>query len=212
MADSARKLTPAAKRARDLRVLAMALCVLAFSTVVLVRSYIPVAHAWRNWFVGRIPDLVDTEDDGALRDSDVSDRDQSAEDAAEDAAARAYFVSVWGPRIDAFNEGYTLWGYGDIFAEAAYDYGIDPRFSAAIARVESSSGDDCFLPYNAWGWGRAEWPDWDTAIRAHAEGLADGYGYTLSYATAVAYNGATIDDWYNSVAGCMAEIWPTDEL
>lgn len=126
--------------------------------------------------------------------------------------ARDEFVRTWAPRIDAFNEGHPLEGYGDVFAAAAYDHGIDPRYSPAIARVESGSGDHCFLPHNAWGWGSESWPDWDTAIRAHVEGLSWGYGPTLSYEDARRYNPETTAEWYEQVGMYMEQIWPDDQL
>ena len=125
---------------------------------------------------------------------------------------RELFVSTWAERIDTFNAGYPLEGYGYAFAEAAYDYGVDPRLSPAIARVESSSGENCFLPHNAWGWGDVSWSDWDSAIRGHVAGLADGYGYGLTYEMAESYNQVNVDEWYSWVASCMAEIWESDSL
>ena len=145
----------------------------------------------------------------------IEQRRLMAERAAEQdrlAAERREFIRVWGERIDAFNEGYPLEGYGETFAKAAYDNGVDPRFAPAIARMESASGRDCFLPYNAWGWHGSEWSDWETAINEYVPQLAEGYGYTLSYAAAEVYNGAHIDLWYETVLGCMTAIWPTDEL
>ena len=125
---------------------------------------------------------------------------------------RDEYVRVWGERIDAFNAGYPLEGYGDEFADAAYEYGLDPRFSAAIARVESTSGLHCFLPYNAWGWGNTSWPNWSTAIYEHAWGLAAGYGPTLEYADAERYNPEATAEWYDQVSSCMEQIWPDGEV
>ena len=123
---------------------------------------------------------------------------------------REQYIEVWAERIDAYNAGFPLEGYGATFAAAAYDYGIDPRYSPAIARVESGSGTNCFHPCNAWGWGSSSWPDWDTAIYAHVRGLAEGYGYTLSYNGALKYNSSSPDEWYGLVRNCMDQIWPTD--
>ena len=125
--------------------------------------------------------------------------------------ARDIFIGTWAERIDAFNEGYELAGYGSVFAAAAYDYGIDPRYSPAIARVESESGNACFLPYNAWGWGDASWSDWGTAIYAHAQGLSEDYSPTLTYEDAQKYNPAMPDEWYEMVDKYMTQIWPTYE-
>lgn len=133
-------------------------------------------------------------------------------EAAPEDDARELYVSTWAERIDAFNAGYPLEGYGRTFAEAAYDYGIDPRLPPAIARVESGSGEVCFNPYNAWGWGDASWSDWDSAIRGFTASFAEGYGYTLSYEMAEVYNQANVDEWYSWVASCMAEIWESDSL
>ena len=124
---------------------------------------------------------------------------------------RTIFVYVWTKRIDAYLKGTPLAGYGYAFAEAAWDYGVDPRYSPAISYVESSCGAYCFRSHNAWGWGSSSWSDWDTAIRAHVRGLAAGYGYTLTYAGAQKYcppGGA----WYSAVATQMSRIWATDQI
>ena len=125
---------------------------------------------------------------------------------------RTTFVQTWAERIDAFNAGYPLEGYGAAFAEAAYDNDVDPRYSPAIARVESGSGQNCFYPYNAWGWGSESWSDWDTAIRDHVAGLAAGYGHTLTYEAALSYDSAEADEWYAQVEASMAQIWESEEL
>lgn len=130
----------------------------------------------------------------------------------EDAEARETFVTTWAERIDAYNAGYPLEGYGRTFAEAAYDYGVDPRFSPAIARVESGSGENCAFDHNAWGWGSESWPDWDTAIRAHVSGLAENYGPELTMAVAETYNQANVEEWYSLVSLCMEQIWPSDKM
>ena len=125
--------------------------------------------------------------------------------------ARTVFVYVWTQRIDAYLKGTPLSGYGYAFAEAAWDYGVDPRFSPAISYVESSCGAYCFRSHNAWGWGSSSWSNWDTAIRAHVRGLASGYGYTLTYAGAQRYcppGGA----WYSAVAAQMSRIWGSDQI
>ena len=129
---------------------------------------------------------------------------------SEEALRRQEYIDTWGARIDAYNEGYPLEGYGATFAAAAYDYGVDPRISPAIARVESGSGENCFRAHNAWGWGSTSWSDWDTAIWAHVEGLATDYGSTLTYEFAQKYNRVNTDEWYAQVSACMAEIWEDD--
>ena len=59
--------------------------------------------------------------------------------ATEESISRDQFVATWAERIDAFNEGYPLAGYGNVFAEAAYDNHVDPRLSPAIAPAESGT-------------------------------------------------------------------------
>ena len=119
---------------------------------------------------------------------------------------RDIFINDWGARIDAYLGGSPLGGYGRTFAAAAWDYGVDPRFSPAIAYAESSLGAYCFRPHNAWGWGNASWGSWEEAIYAHVAGLARGYGYTLTYDGALKYCPPNADYWYNTVAGQMAMI------
>ncbi|MCH4054366.1 MAG: hypothetical protein LKG38_03490 [Atopobiaceae bacterium] len=136
---------------------------------------------------------VETPTDGGTSNVDWSDGEQE-------------FVSSWGARIDAYLAGSPLAGHGATFAQAAWDYGVDPRWSPAIACIESSKGLYCFLPHNAWGWGNSSWPDWDTAIRAHVAGLASGYGYTISYEAAKRYCPPNAAFWYSSVLAQMQRI------
>lgn len=116
------------------------------------------------------------------------------------------FVSEWGSRIDAYLAGSPMAGQGSTFAEAAWEYGVDPRFSPAIATVESSNGSACFLPYNAWGWGSSSWSSWEEAIWAHVKGLAEGYGGQLTYAAAQKYCPGNAEHWYTSVLANMERI------
>lgn len=120
--------------------------------------------------------------------------------------SREDFVAVWAPRIDAYLAGSPLAGHGATFAEAAWDNGVDPRWSPAISNTESTKGAHCFLPHNAWGWGDVSWPDWDTAIREHVRGLARGYGYTITPAAAKKYCPPNCEAWYESTATEMLKI------
>lgn len=113
------------------------------------------------------------------------------------------FVAEWSARIDAYLAGSPLAGTGSIFAEAAYDYGVDPRWSPAISNTESSKGAVCFKPHNAWGWGSSSWSSWDEAIRAHVAGLAAGYGYTISLSAAQKYCPPNAAHWYTATANQM---------
>ncbi len=117
---------------------------------------------------------------------------------------RVAFIAEWTERIDAYLEGSPLEGYGAVFAEAAWDAGIDPRWSPAISNTESGKGQVCFRAHNAWGWGSSDWEDWDTAIRSHVAGLAVGYGYSLTPEAAAVYCPPTPSAWYNTTFSQMA--------
>ena len=125
---------------------------------------------------------------------------------------REVFVTTWAERIDAFNAGYPLEGYGRTFAEAAYDNGVDPRLSPAIARVESGSGTNCTYSCNAWGWGTQSWGDWGTAIWEQMGAFASTHGSTLTYDMALGYNELDPDAWYAEVEASMYQIWGSDAL
>jgi len=116
------------------------------------------------------------------------------------------FLAEWSERIDAYLEGTPLQGYGTTFAAAAWRNGIDPRWSPAVSNTESGNGKHCFLPHNAWGWGDDEWPDWETAINEHVDGLALGYGYSLTVEAAQKYCPPNSVHWYNNTLGQMALI------
>lgn len=119
---------------------------------------------------------------------------------------RETFISNWAARIDSYLAGSPLAGQGRTFAEAAWEYGVDPRFSPAISMVESSQGRYCFRPYNAWGWGNVSWSSWEEAIWDHVAGLASGYGGQLTYAGALKYCPPNADHWYSSVLANMQRI------
>ncbi len=116
-------------------------------------------------------------------------------------------VSEWAARIDAYLEGSPLAGHGMTFAQAASDYGVDPRLSPAISCIESGKGAVCFLPHNAWGWGSASWDDWDSAIRGHISGFASIYGSTITLEGAEMYASNDIyAEWYALVLSEMSSI------
>ena len=119
---------------------------------------------------------------------------------------RDAFIAEWTDRINDYLAGFPLAGHGETFATAAWDYGVDPRWSPAISNTESTRGSVCFSPYNAWGWGQSAWSDWDSAIRAHVKGLANGYGYTISYANAMKYCPPNYDNWYRDTRNEMGKI------
>ena len=65
------------------------------------------------------------------------------DDGADWASERDVFVAQWAGRIDAYLAGSPMAGTGKVFAEAAWDYGVDPRWSPAISNTESSKGLYC---------------------------------------------------------------------
>ncbi len=62
------------------------------------------------------------------------------------------FINEWTSRIDNYLAGSPMAGQGYNFAVAAWNTGVDPRWSPAIACIESSKGLYCAGSYNAWGW------------------------------------------------------------
>lgn len=124
-------------------------------------------------------------------------------DGADWSSDKETFVAQWAPRIDAYLAGSPMAGQGTTFAAAAWDYGVDPRWSPAIANTESSKGLYCFLPYNAWGWGSYSWGSWEEAINDHVRGLARGYGYTISVEAAQKYCPPNWEHWYNATLAQM---------
>lgn len=116
------------------------------------------------------------------------------------------FIAEWTERINNYLAGSPLAGYGETFATAAWENQVDPRWSPAISNTESSKGANCFLPHNAWGWGQSSWGSWEQAINAHVAGLAQGYGYTISYDKAKRYCPPNYDNWYHDTLSQMKSI------
>lgn len=118
--------------------------------------------------------------------------------------SRDEFIAEWTQRIDAYLSGSPLAGYGSVFATAAWDNGVDPRWSPAIACTESSMGAYCFRDYNAWGWMTSrQFGSWEESITAHVAFLAKNYGATLTPKAAQTYCPPTWQHWYNTVGGQM---------
>lgn len=126
---------------------------------------------------------------------------------------RETFISTWAARIDAYLAGSPMAGTGRTFAEASWDYGVDPRWSPAISFIESSRGTA--IPYgnsyNAWGWTAASggfrtFSNWNEAARLHVEYLAHMYGYTITPAHAAKYCPPNANAWYRIVLTQMRAI------
>ena len=153
----------------------------------------------------------------AMQGVEVSEAERSGESPAPDAVeyslpavdwsvGKEAFMAEWTVRIDNYLAGSELEGYGAVFAEAAWENGVDPRWSPAISNTESGKGAVCFRSHNAWGWGDSSWGDWDSAIRDHVAGLAQGYGYSITLGAAQVYCPPNWDEWYSNTLGQMALI------
>ena len=116
------------------------------------------------------------------------------------------FVVEWTSRINDYLSGSPLAGYGSVFAEAAWQYGVDPRWSPAIANTESTKGRNCFASHNAWGWTGGSWSNWAAAINSHVAGLAEVYGYTISRGNAERYCPPNATNWYYDTLSEMQSI------
>lgn len=138
---------------------------------------------------------TDNGNSGGGGGGDISDVDWSDD--------KVSFVNEWAPRIDAYLSGSPMAGCGTAYAEAAWKYSVDPRWSPAISNTESSKGAHCFKPHNAWGWGSKSWGSWEEAIDAHVGGLARGYGYTISVEAAKKYCPPTWEHWYATTLNQM---------
>jgi len=135
------------------------------------------------------------------------------DDAVDWSVDRDTFVATWSTRIDVYLAGSPLTGTGRSFAEAAWDYGVDPRWSPAIANTESSKG--LHVPYgdsyNAWGWtdggsGFRTFGSWDEGIRAHVAYLVRSYGYTITVGYAQKYCPPNYAAWYANTLSQMRMI------
>lgn len=144
--------------------------------------------------------------DSSAAESEQPPSSSPSNDGANWGSDKQAFVNQWAGRIDGYLAGSALAGQGETFASAAWDYGVDPRWSPAISAVESSKGGSCFRSHNAWGWGSSSWGSWDEAIRAHVAGLARTYGYTLTENAAKKYCPSSWQHWYSRCADEMNAI------
>ena len=119
------------------------------------------------------------------------------------------FVAEWGQRIDTYLAGRPLCGYGNVFAEAAWENSNDPRFQVAISVIESGAGRACFASYNPFGWMSRSFSSWEEAIYAHAAYISGPIYKTNGYLTrsfASTYCPPNAENWYNNVSNEMAKI------
>lgn len=78
------------------------------------------------------------------------------------------------------NRNSPLAEYAEEFVKAADEYGIDYRLVAAISIIESSGGQKCFRPYNAWGWGKMTFDNFTDGIWTVSKGLGKYYANGLN--------------------------------
>ena len=136
-------------------------------------------------------------------EGETDEAEGAISDGADWTSDQESFIAEWTWRIDAYLAGSPLAGQGRTFAEAAWNYGVDPRWSPAISYTESSKGAACYMPHNAWGWGGCEWDSWEEAINDHVRGLARGYGYTISMEAAQKYCPPNAQHWYDVTSAQM---------
>ena len=136
-------------------------------------------------------------------EGEADEAEGAISDGADWTSDQESFIAEWTWRIDAYLAGSPLAGQGRTFAEAAWNYGVDPRWSPAISYTESSKGAACYMPHNAWGWGGCEWDSWEEAINDHVRGLARGYGYTISMEAALKYCPPNAQHWYDVTSAQM---------
>ena len=115
------------------------------------------------------------------------------------------FIAEWTARIDAYLAGSPLEGQGVTFATAAWNNGVDPRWSPAISNTEASKGANCFLPHNAWGWGNS-WSSWKRPSTRMWPAWPATTGYSITYSHAMKYCPPNYDNWFNSTLSEMKRI------
>jgi hypothetical protein len=111
-------------------------------------------------------------------------------------------------RADRIREFYSKWNspmadHAEFIVETADHFGIDWRLIPAISIVESSGGVHCFKPYNAFGWGRMSFANFEESIYTVTKGLATRYGSDNPVVIAYAYCPPTAEIWGAKVSNLM---------
>ena len=165
--------------------------------------------------LGRVEKTQEMQKDETSPYGEDSSSDDAELSTVDWTCGKQAFVAEWSQRIDAYLAGSELSGYGEVFAEAAWNNGVDPRWSPAISNTESGKGKACIRPFNAWGWGAAdsdprglakEWASWETAVRDHVAGLARVYGYSITPEAARIYCPPNYANWYTDTLNQMASM------
>lgn len=104
--------------------------------------------------------------------------------------------------------GAPLSKYAKEMVNAADTYGIDYRLVAAISIIESNGGRYTFRPYNAWGWGKMTFANWNEGIEEVSEGLGHYYSRGLTTPKLISnyYCPPSASSWANKVQSVMNEI------
>jgi hypothetical protein len=107
------------------------------------------------------------------------------------------FVQEWGWRNNNYLAGHGMAGTGYIIATAAWDYGMEPRLCAAIAKIESGCGDVCCGAYNAWGW---IWP-YTYSFSSWEDGINQWTSYFAQFF------GSEVPTWNHGYGGYSHTLW-----
>lgn len=154
----------------------------------------------------------------ALDERELIFLDQKIETEAEEEAARLRELELEKERIAEraskireylASRNAPLADYAEHIVKAGEEHGVEPELIAAISVIESGGGKITFLPYNAWGWGRQSWPNWETAINEYAAGLAKGYiskGIDTPAEIAPIYCPPNQSSWRNKVNSVLYEL------
>lgn len=114
-------------------------------------------------------------------------------------------------RADRIRKFYKRWNspmadHAEFIVETADHFGIDWRLIPAISIVESSGGVHCFKPYNAFGWGRMSFANFEESIYTVTKGLATKYGSDNPLVIAYAYCPPNAVAWGAKVSNLMNQI------
>lgn len=99
--------------------------------------------------------------------------------------------------------------YAEEFVLAAEHWNIDYRLVASISIVESGGGKTNFRPFNAWGWGKYGFENWEDGIWSVTKGLSTGYvskGLDTPLEIAKVYCPPSYSSWAMKVSYLMKDI------
>lgn len=119
-----------------------------------------------------------------------------------------YIRKVNNIRTYLENRNSPLAPYAEEFVKASQTYGIDYRIVASISIIESSGGIHTFRSYNAWGWGKMNFSNWEEGIWTVSEGIGKYYekGLNTPQKIAPSYCPPSASHWAGKVSFVMNEI------